>query len=216
MTRGDNAPQLCLVVEASSASARETLRAAFGAASIAAVIFSPKTGRTLEAGTVAPLIAAAQEQLAAALVESDAQLARAANADGVHIPWSKEPLAVYTGVRKLLGERATIGADAGRSRHDAMQLGEAGADYVAFGIPPQVKDRATAVARRLELVAWWSEIFEVPVVAFDVETPAEAAELAAAGADFIAARVPIGQTGTDVQHWVREIATALAAASGVA
>ena len=34
------------------------------------------------------------------------------------------------------GDRGIIGVDAGISRHDAMTVAEAGADYVAFGAPP--------------------------------------------------------------------------------
>ncbi len=49
-----------------------------------------------------------------------------------------------------------------------MTAGEDGADYVGFGIPAFVKDRETAIERQIELIAWWSEIFEVPCVAFDV------------------------------------------------
>ena len=105
---------------------------------------SPRAqGRELEAGTVAPLVAAAQAQGAAALVEGDARLARTVKADGVHVPWSKTPLAAYTEAREILGARAMIGGDAGRRRHDAMQLGEAGADYIGFGIPAH-GGRATA------------------------------------------------------------------------
>jgi thiamine-phosphate pyrophosphorylase len=71
-----------------------------------------------------------------------------------------------------------------------MLLGEAGAEYVGFGIPSHVEDRAVAAARRLDLVAWWSEIFEPPCVGFDVDSVEDAGALAAAGADFIA--VPLG------------------------
>jgi thiamine-phosphate pyrophosphorylase len=211
MPRGDEGPLLCLVIEATAASAEETLRAALVAADAAAIVFAAAAERELEVGTVAPLVAAAQAHGAAALVEGDARLARTAKADGVHVPWSKAPLAAYAEARGILGARAMIGGDAGRSRHDAMQLGEAGADYVGFGIPAHVEDRAAAAARRLELVAWWSEIFEVPVVAFGVGSAAEASALAAAGADFVAARVPSGRTATEVQSWVREMAAALAA-----
>jgi thiamine-phosphate pyrophosphorylase len=211
MPRGDHGPLLCLVVEATAAAGEGALRAALGAAEAAAVVLAAGTGHELEAGTVAHLVAAAQAQGAAALVEGDARLARTVKADGVHVPWSKTPLAAYTEAREILGARAMIGGDAGRSRHDAMQLGEAGADYIGFGIPAHVDDRATAAARRLELVAWWSEIFEIPVVAFDVGSAAEASALAAAGADFVAARVPSGRTATEVESWVREMAAALAA-----
>src|SRR5262249_47269195 len=88
--------------------------------------------------------------------------------------------------RDILGTRFIVGVDVGRSRHDAMSIAEEGADYIGFGIPPHVEDRASAAERRAELIFWWSEIFEVPCVAFDVETVEEASVLAAGGADFIA------------------------------
>jgi thiamine-phosphate pyrophosphorylase len=209
MPRAFDGPQLYLVIEATEATAGEALRAALGAASVASVLFTASAGRKPEPGILAPLLAIAQQQGVAALVEADARLARTLKADGVHLPWSKSPLPAYTDAREILGARAIVGADAGRSRHDAMQLGEAGADYIGFGIPPHVEDRGAAAARRLDLVAWWSEIFEVPVVAFDVESPAEAAALATAGADFIAAPLPMGVPGAEVQGWVREVAAAL-------
>jgi thiamine-phosphate pyrophosphorylase len=209
MPRAFDGPQLYLVIEATEATGGEALRAALGAASVASVLLTASAGRKPEPGLLAPLLAIAQQQGVAALVAADARLARILKADGVHLPWSKSPLPAYAEAREILGARAVVGADAGRSRHDAMQLGEAGADYIAFGIPPHVEDRAAAAARRLDLVAWWSEIFEVPVVAFDVESPAEAAALATAGADFIAAHVPLGVLGAEVQGWVREMAAAL-------
>jgi thiamine-phosphate pyrophosphorylase len=208
MPRTHDASQLCLVVDARGATA-EDLRVALAAAAVSSVVFVAGDGHTLGADTLGPVVATAQAQLVAALLASDARLARTLKADGVHLPWSEEPLAVYAKAREILGTRAIVGADAGRSRHDAMQLGEAGADYIAFGIPAHVEDRAAAAARRLDLVAWWSEIFEVPVVAFDVEDAAEAAALAAVGADFVAARLPRGRAGGELHAWVRNLAASL-------
>ena len=210
MPRATDEPQLCLVIEATGAAAGEAaLRAALGAAEFASVLFASASGGGFDAATLVPLVAIAQQQGVAALLEGDARLARTLKADGVHVPCSKAPLAAYAEAREIVGGRAIVGADAGRSRHDAMQLGEVGADYIGFGIPRHVDDRASAATRRLDLVAWWSEIFEVPVVAVDVESPAEAATLAAAGADFIAARLPTARAGAEVQGWVREMAAAL-------
>lgn len=208
MPRTHDASQLCLVVDASEASG-EDLHVALAAAAVSSVVFVAGAGGTLEAATLAPLVAAAHGQLVAALVESDARLARTLKADGVHLPWRKEALVAYAEARDILGPGAIVGADAGGSRHDAMQLGEAGADYIAFGLVSPAEDRATAAARRLDLVDWWSEIFEVPVIAFDVEDAAEAAAVAAAGADFVAARPPRGCAGADLQAWVREMAASL-------
>ena len=44
-------------------------------------------------------------------------------------------------------------------------------------------------ARYERSLVWWAEIFQVPCVAFDVETAEEAARLARAGADFVAVRL---------------------------
>ena len=72
-----------------------------------------------------------------------------------------------------------VGADGGISRHDAMMLGEAGADYVAFGPAGAARERrratTTAKKRKLDLVGWWSDVFVVPVVAFGIETAEDAA-----------------------------------------
>jgi thiamine-phosphate pyrophosphorylase len=177
----------------------------------AVVLFAPLPGG--EPARLKPLVEIAQAKGAAALVEADAKLALTLRADGVHLPWSKDIVARYGQAREILGQRFIVGADAGRLRDDAMTLGEAGADYVGFGIPPHVADRETARGRRLELVVWWSEIFEVPCVAFDVETLEEAATLARAGADFVALGMP---RDAEPSRWVREVAGALGAREDVA
>jgi thiamine-phosphate pyrophosphorylase len=107
-------------------------------------------------------------------------------ADGVHLRTSDDPQAAYRAAREALGKDGVVGLDAGISRHAAMLLAEAGADYVGFGAPLHLKDRDKARDRREELIAWWAPIFQVPCVAFDVESREEAARLASAGADFIA------------------------------
>jgi thiamine-phosphate pyrophosphorylase len=160
-----------------------------------------------------PELALAVEQIQAlgiaTLILGDAALARVVKADGLHVPASKAIAADYREARDILGTRFIVGVDVGRTRHDAMTLGEEGADYIAFGIPPHVEDRATARARRLELISWWSEIFEIPCVACDVETPDEAHLLAAAGADFIAVRVPPELTESGVAAFIMPFAAAV-------
>ena len=90
-----------------------------------------------------------------------------------------------------------------------MTLADAGADYIAFGAPAHLKDRDKARARRDEFVAWWAEIFEVPCVAFDVETLEEADALSQAGADFIGIRLSAAATPAATRDFVAAIATAL-------
>jgi thiamine-phosphate pyrophosphorylase len=162
------------------------LGAMLEATGAATLLITADASGALGAAAARPLVELAQARDVAALIEGDAQLARTLRADGVHLPWSKDIAIRYAEARDILGTRFIVGADVGRSRHDAMTLAEDGADYIGFGIPAHVEDRLGAAARRLELVDWWSEIFEVPCVAFDVEDAEAATALAAAGADFIA------------------------------
>ena len=117
----------------------------------------------------------------ACLIDHDAGLAERLGADGLHIDADSE---AYTAARKLLGESANIGVLCGLGRHDAMQLAELGADYVAFG--PKSESIIDTIDQYADLIAWWSEIFVVPCVAWNVETAEQAAKFAALGADFVA------------------------------
>lgn len=173
---------------------------------VSAILLVPADGTALDA-RIAPLVEAVQRRSVAALVAADARLARTLRADGVHLPPGDEPLAAFEEARDILGTRFIVGADAGRSRHDAMSLGEAGADYIGFGVARDGDEEARA--HRLELVQWWSEIFEVPCVAFDAASPAEAAALAAAGAEFVAIRLPADLAPGDAARWLDGYAEAI-------
>jgi thiamine-phosphate pyrophosphorylase len=179
------------VVEAGP-TVRERLAAALTAASVSCVLIE-----SAGAEAARPLVEMVQERGVAALVDGDARLARTLEADGVHLPWSKRLLRAYEEARELLNNRAIVGVQAGKSRHDAMQLAQRGADYIGFGLPAGVKDREAGRARRLELVAWWAEIFNVPCVAFDADSPEDAETLAEAGADFVGYRLRAGATPAD-------------------
>lgn len=175
----------------------------------ASILVTPAEGSTLEPQEALPIVQAGQAGGAAVLIANDPQLARTIKADGVHLDWSEDIDQRYEEAREILGQRFIVGVDAGRSRHHAMSLGEAGADYVGFGIPSFVEDRLKAKERQRELIAWWAEIFEIPTVAFDVEDHEAAAGLAKAGADFVARRLPPGLSPADLQNWATqcEVAT---------
>ena len=210
MPDAETACQLYAVIETADA-APERLVAAFAAADIASVLIVPPAGRTLDAASAAPLIELAQRRGAAALVAGDARLARTLKADGVHFANMPDLEQAYREARDVLGSGRVIGIDAGISRHDAMTLAEAGADYVAFGAPAHLKDRDKARMRRNELIAWWAEIFQLPCVAFDVETAEEARALAEHGTDFVAVALPTGQPAAAARDLVADIAAAIRA-----
>jgi thiamine-phosphate pyrophosphorylase len=200
--------QLYAVVEVGEA-APERLSAALDAAPIASVLIAPATGAALDPGSAQPLVEMAQKADAAVLLAGDAHLARTLRADGVHLNVGKDLVGAYEAARAILGNRGIVGIDAGISRHDAMTLAEAGADYIAFGAPPHLKDRDKARARRDELIGWWGEIFEVPCIAFDVEMREEAEALSRAGADFIGVRLAADATPAAIRELVAGIAAAL-------
>jgi thiamine-phosphate pyrophosphorylase len=117
------------------------------------------------------------------IVNDSIALAKRLGADGVHLGQGDgDPREA----RAALGPSAQIGVTCHDSRHLAMEAGEAGADYVAFGAfyptsTKQVEHHAEPV-----LLSWWSSLFELPCVAIGGITPANAAPLVAAGADFLA------------------------------
>lgn len=203
--------ELFLVVEAGE-SALDRLTAALTAAHVASVLIVPPAGQALDASKAKPLAEHAQSQGAATLVLDDAALGRQIGADGVHLTHGKDIDSRYRAARQTAGRGAIVGIDAGASRHDAMTLAEAGADYVAFGVPAGPQDTEAARERRLDLIAWWAEIFEVPCVALDVETPEEAAELARAGADFIGVKIATGTQLSEIGQRISTIANALRSA----
>ncbi len=212
--------QIYVVLEIGNADAaaatRLTLEAVLSAAPVASLMIRPAAGGALRAPSVKPLVEHCQRQGVAVLIADDAALARVVKADGVHVSWGPDLIKRTQAARAELGARALVGADAGRSRDDAMSLGEAGADYVAFGIPAHVEDRATAQHRQSGLIAWWAEIFEVPCVALDVATAGQAHDLAGCGADFIALTVGDHVSAADAKQRVQDFAGAISAAGAPA
>ncbi len=191
------------------------LEAALSASPFASVLITPPAGRPLAIPLANSIVDFLQAQNIAALIADDASLARQLRADGVHLSWSKDQTERFAEAREILGERFIIGVDAGRSRDDAMTLGESGADYIAFGIPPHVEDRATAAERQVDLVSWWSDLFEIPCVAFDTADAAAASRLAGAGADFVAVKVTSTDTPENARDRVNSFTSAIASAKEI-
>ncbi|MCE8511666.1 thiamine phosphate synthase [Ruegeria pomeroyi] len=102
-------------------------------------------------------------------------LAQRLGLDGVHL---SDAARSVRSARKELGADAIVGSFCGTSRHDGMNAGEAGADYVAFGpVGAHGLDDGSVVDP--ELFEWWSAVIEVPVVAEGGLTPEMVRSLAA-------------------------------------
>ena len=199
-----NDPGLYLIVaSAGGEAALQRLRAALTAAPVASVLI---TGHGGDARRAEPYVQMIQSSGVAALIDADASLARTLRADVVHLraadgaPSGEDAvIAAYAEARALLGARMIVGVDTGGSKHAAMELGEAGADYIAFSGPDGV-----------EMASWWAGIFEVPCVAFDAATPEDAAMLARTGAEFVACTLAGAGTAGDAQQRVQAFAAAIA------
>ena len=117
------------------------------------------------------------------IVNDSMALAKRLGADGVHLGQSDGDIRE---ARALLGPGAQIGRTCHDSRHLAMEAGEAGADYVAFGAFYETTTKPSNYRPDPSILSWWSTLFEIPCVAIGGITPGNAAPLVTAGADFIA------------------------------
>ena len=132
-----------------------------------------------------PLQAICAERDVAFIVNDSVALAKRLKADGVHLGQDDgDPRAA----REELGREAQIGITCHASRHMAMDAGEAGADYVAFGafFESTTKDKGDAERPSIETLEWWATLFEIPCVAIGGITPENCGPLIKAGADFLA------------------------------
>jgi thiamine-phosphate pyrophosphorylase len=110
-------------------------------------------------------------------------LAKACGADGVHLGQSDGS---PEEARRLLGKDAQIGVTCHASRHLAMDAGEAGANYVAFGSFFATATKKVEHFAEPSLLSWWTAISPIPCVAIGGITPANCRPLVEAGADFLA------------------------------
>jgi thiamine-phosphate pyrophosphorylase len=151
----------------------------------------------------------AQPRGVAVLMNDRMDLAKRAGCDGVHLGQQDgDPVAA----RKLLGAEATIGVTCHASRHLAMEAGEAGADYVAFGAFFPTATKEVVHRAEPELLAWWSEMFELPCVAIGGITAENCAPLVRAGADFLAVIGAVWSHPEGPAAGVRAMNAAIAAA----
>ena len=163
----------------------DRLARALGAGPVSAFQFRVKGIDEHEAAKLAePLQRICADAECAFIVNDSIALARRLGADGVHLGQQDGLVAE---ARERLGREAQIGVTCHASRHLAMQAGEDGADYVAFGAFFPSETKSSEHRAELELLEFWSAVFEVPCVAIGGITPANCAPLVAAGADFLAA-----------------------------
>lgn len=148
----------------------ETLEPMLGSGAVAAIVLP--TAEVDEA-----LRSACRRHGLSLLLRGDVEAAGAGAGDGVHLAKAEQVAAART----RLGRDRLIGVSCGRSRHEAMVAGEAGADYVLFG---SLATEPTAEVE--ELVGWWSKLFVLPCAAAGRYSAEMGRSMADSGADFLA------------------------------
>jgi thiamine-phosphate pyrophosphorylase len=116
-------------------------------------------------------------------------LAAEMEVDGVHLGQEDMPAEE---ARRKLGADRVIGVSCHDSSHLAMEAGDQGADYVAFGAfyptrsksPEKLAKYGTPTS---DIIAWWTTYTLLPCVAIGGMLPQNCGPLVEAGADFIAA-----------------------------
>ena len=155
-----------------------------------------------------PLQAVCAARDVAFIVNDDVSLAKRLGADGVHLGQGDGS---PREARAVLGAEAQIGVTCHASRHLAMEAGDAGADYVAFGSFYPSSTKASEHRPELDLLEWWHGLMEIPCVAIGGITPANCRPLVEAGTDFLAvsASVWANSDGLDEAAAVQAFASAV-------
>lgn len=157
------------------------LKAALSGGDVASLLITPVDDYQTVAETIAPL---AQAAGVAVLVQDDSRTMGRAKADGLHVTAGSAALAEAV---ERLQPKSIVGVGAVKTRHEAMAAGEAGADYVLFGMLDKPED-ADAHRKTLDLGGWWAQLFEPPCVLLAGTSDESVRTCAATGADFVAVR----------------------------
>lgn len=112
-------------------------------------------------------------------------------ADGLHLGQEDLAQSSVKAVREQIGPEPVLGITCHASLHLAMEAGEQGADYVAFGAFYPTTSKPIEKQEKwgrpdANLLRRWSEMATLPCVAIGGITPENATPLVQAGADFIA------------------------------
>jgi thiamine-phosphate pyrophosphorylase len=138
---------------------------------------------------IAALLPICRAHGVAFILNDRVDLAKTHGVDGVHL--GQEDMALAE-ARAQLGDDMVIGVSCHDSNHLAMEAGEAGADYVAFGAFFATRSKSPEKLAKYgtpstEILQWWQAYTIVPCVAIGGMTPENCPPMVAAGADFIAA-----------------------------
>lgn len=131
------------------------------------------------------------EHEVAFIINDRPDLCASLKADGIHLGQEDLASMPIEKARTIIGEEAVIGVSCHASRHLAMEAGEQGADYVAFGAFYETTSKPMDKLLKWgtptpDILNWWQTYMTLPCVAIGGITPGNCQPLVEAGADFLA------------------------------
>ena len=144
------------------------------------------------------------------LINDRADLAAELGTDGAHIGIDDGS---YQSARTMVGDKAFIGVSCYDSKDRAMEAGQAGADYVAFGAFFDTQSKIPRAKATIELLQWWNEFTILQSVAIGGITAKNCKPLVKAGVDFLAVISAVWEYPEGPGMGVRALNDAIAEAS---
>lgn len=131
--------------------------------------------------------------------------------DGVHLGQDDMPAEE---ARKRMGADRVIGVSCHDSSHLAMEAGDQGADYVAFGAFYATTSKSPEALAKYgtpskDILEWWTTYTLLPCVAIGGMQPQNCGPLVEAGADFIAAITAVWEHPKGAAEAVKEFNQAI-------
>ncbi|ODN70036.1 thiamine phosphate synthase [Methylobrevis pamukkalensis] len=130
------------------------------------------------------LVPIAQSRDVAVMVRGDSRTAGRSKADGIHCDTGAADLASAI---EAFHPKSIVGAAGLKSRDEAMAAGEAGADYLFFGMIDLPEEPAPH-RKSIDFGRWWANVFEPPCVVLAGADLASVTAAAGTGAEFVALR----------------------------
>ena len=149
----------------------------------------------LIAEAIAQLMPVAHRHDVAFILNDNPELAAKYDCDGAHI--GQDDMA-YAAARAIMGDDKIIGVTCHDSKHLAMEAGEAGADYVAFGAFYETQTKQAKTQAPLDILSFLARVCRTSLCRHWRHRPIMPAA-GAAGADFIAASSSVWQHGDGAQ-----------------
>jgi thiamine-phosphate pyrophosphorylase len=185
-----------------------SLAHALDAGDVAALQIRLKEGPDdIVAAAVSVLMPIAAARDVAVILNDRPDLAAELGCDGVHVGQDDAALAE---ARRIVGKDRMVGVTCHDSLHLAMEAAEGGADYVAFGAFFPTTTKTAPFRAERELLTGWQADMVVPCVAIGGITVETAADLAAAGADFLAVSAGVWSYGEGPAAAVKAFNAAMA------